>query len=69
MAKWFNFLGRKKTGIGTTQFAERDTTSDWFMYFKQFGYELEGIEKFSQEDAYKLAGGLAEVFFPYRLYS
>jgi len=64
MAKWFNFLGRKKTGIGTTQFAERDTTSDWFMYFKQFGYELEGIEKFSQEDAYKLASSLAEVFFP-----
>ena len=59
---WFN-RDKKVTGK-VTQFAERDNSGDWFMYFNQFQESVCKIEKFSNANAYELATSIAEIFYP-----
>lgn len=47
----------------TQRFAERDNSGDWLMWFNQYG-GVKDIDKFSEANAFKLAGGLAEIFLP-----
>ena len=50
-------IGRRFT------FSEQDNTGAWLAYLKQYG-GFQGIDKFTCEDSYKMAGAMAEIFFP-----
>lgn len=53
ISKWLN----------RNRFAERDNSGEWMMFFNQYS-SIKGIECYSDENAYKLAGSLPEIFFP-----
>lgn len=55
---WKNPFARNKQ-----RFAERDNSGQWMVWFNQYA-DSEGIKKYCQSDAYKLAGSLAEIFLP-----
>jgi hypothetical protein len=45
------------------KFAERDTSGDWLIYFNQYA-NTEAPKKYNCEEAYSLAGAIAELFYP-----
>lgn len=53
ISKWLN----------RNRFAERDNSGEWMMFFNQYS-SIKGIDCYSDENAYKLAGSLPEIFFP-----
>lgn len=55
--------GKKATGK-VTQFAERDDSGAWMLYFNQFIDSIGKIKKFTPDDAYDLATSIAEIFYP-----
>lgn len=58
---WFNF----KKISSPTGFAEQDNTGQWLQYFNQInGLSNETLEKFSNDNAYRLANTIAEIFIP-----
>jgi phage portal protein BeeE len=58
---WFN---RKKIN-SPTGFAEQDNSGMWLQYFNQInGLSNDVLEKFSNDNAYRLATTIAEVFIP-----
>ena len=55
-----NFLSK---WLNRNRYAERDNSGQWMTFFNQYS-NIKGIECFSDENAYKLAGSLPELFFP-----
>jgi hypothetical protein len=59
---WYNPSSwNKRTKV--QGYAEQDNTGQWLQYFNQY-FSSNSIEKFTRENAYQIAGGLAEVFIP-----
>lgn len=55
---WYNPFGKSKQ-----RYAERDSSGDWLVFFNQYGDDAH-VKKYSQDEAYNLAGSIAEIFFP-----
>lgn len=53
-------FGKRNRG---QKFAERDTSGDWLVYFSQYA-KSEAPKKFCVDDAFDLAGSIAEIFYP-----
>jgi hypothetical protein len=58
----FNPFNGKKLFAGQ-RYAEQDNTGEWMTFFQQYN-PIKGIAEFQQNDAYKLAGSIAEIFYP-----
>ena len=59
---WYNNLFNTPNK-STQRFAERDNSGDWMVWFNQYA-GVKDIEKFTEQHAFKLAGGLSEIFLP-----
>lgn len=55
-----NLLSRMLKAV---RFSERDDSGEWLTFFNQYS-NIKGVECYSDEDSYLLAGNLSEIFFP-----
>lgn len=45
------------------RFAEQDNSGEWMYFFNQYASQ-KGVKEFSQNEAFNLAGNVAEIFYP-----
>lgn len=57
LGSWFGKRNRPQ------KYAERDTSGDWLVYFNQYA-QSDAPKKFSPDEAFSLAGSIAEIFYP-----